>query len=172
MIVYVFVLAVCLFPLPLLSQSSIPDSVSVIITFTPECPICRAYLPRIGMLIKEWETFPVRLTLLVPDALPDVSAVREVVGAAGLQNVSLMFDSLQEYTRQYGLTVTPEAAVVTESGVLVYRGRIDNLYERLGVRRRVVSSFDLLDAVRRLLERGHGPLQTTAAVGCVIERRW
>lgn len=169
--VVLLILAVLALSLPPSVHGKSTDTLNVFVTFTPECPLCRAFLPRLGTLAAEWQGHPVRLTIVVPDIQPDTSAVRKALRAAALLDVTVNFDSLQEITKGYGLTVTPEAVVVTESGAMMYRGRIDNLYERLGVRRRVVSSFDLRDVVRRLLEGGHGPFQTTTAVGCVIERR-
>jgi thiol-disulfide isomerase/thioredoxin len=158
--------------MPVLQASTFTsDSVYVIVSFTPECPICQAYLPRLKTLITSWKNNPVHVTLLVPDAEPDTAAVHSTLQEAGLGGIQLVFDSTQSRTEELRLRITPEAVVLLSDGTPLYQGRIDNLYERLGVRRRVVTSYDLRDAVDRALGRGQGPLQTTIAVGCVIERR-
>lgn len=64
--------------------------------------------------------------------------------------------------------VTPEAAVFTPSGALVYHGRIDNWYQNFGRSRPTATSHELADAIAAA-ERGAKPEKSfVPAVGCYI----
>lgn len=71
----------------------------------------------------------------------------------------------------FGVSVTPEVVVYDETtGQVRYQGRIDNLFERVGKRRRVVSSHDLRDALLALREGREVARSRTTAVGCLLPR--
>ena len=63
---------------------------------------------------------------------------------------------------------TPEAAVFDTNGELVYHGRIDNLYERLGQSRRAATTHELADAIEAASKGLNPAVATTEAVGCFI----
>jgi hypothetical protein len=95
-------------------------------------------------------------------------------------------DKIQHYLEEYGYRLaairdldhalvkktmakaTPEAAVFDAKGQLVYHGRIDNLYERIGQSRRAASTHELADAIEAASKGLHPPVATTEAVGCFI----
>lgn len=71
----------------------------------------------------------------------------------------------------YGATIAPEVVVYDEKkGQLIYRGRIDNSFDQLGSRRRVVSSYDLRTVLGNILNQEEVPVKETQAVGCFINQ--
>ncbi|MDH3590645.1 MAG: peroxiredoxin, partial [Planctomycetota bacterium] len=73
--------------------------------------------------------------------------------------------ALVEWT---GASITPEAAVVDDTGTLRYRGRIDDWYVDFGKARREPSVHDLEIALQARLRGETSELTTTKAVGCFI----
>jgi hypothetical protein len=67
-----------------------------------------------------------------------------------------------------GVTITPEVAVVTADGRVAYRGRIDDSYPQIGVKRRSPTQRDLRAALSALLAGRQAPTPRTKAVGCEI----
>jgi hypothetical protein len=77
-------------------------------------------------------------------------------------------ESLATYT---GATSTPEAAVLSPSGELLYLGRIDNRLEDFGKQRTQVTEFDLRDTLDAVLSGKPVPHARTKALGCAITRK-
>ncbi len=70
-----------------------------------------------------------------------------------------------------GATTTPEAAVLSAKGELLYRGRIDNRLEDFGKQRVQITEFDLKDALHAILAGKAVPHARTRALGCAITRK-
>jgi hypothetical protein len=68
-------------------------------------------------------------------------------------------------------SVTPEAVLIDSKGEIRYRGRIDNRYVDFGKPRRVVTTFDLRDALEAVLAGKSVAHPETTAVGCYIAPR-
>ena len=67
----------------------------------------------------------------------------------------------------YGASVAPEVIVYDEKqGLLLYRGRIDNSYADVGIRRRVVTSRDLRKVLQCIEDGIEIPVKETKAIGC------
>jgi hypothetical protein len=95
-------------------------------------------------------------------------------------------DGIRKYMSEYGYTfgalrdpghelvklararVTPEAAVFSSSGQLLYHGRIDDQYVDFGKFKRQASRHDLEDALRAVVAGKPVPVPETRAVGCFL----
>ena len=86
----------------------------------------------------------------------------------GHDGLTAFLDKRHSLVKAVGATVTPEAAVVVGDGKIAYRGRIDNLYEKLGVGRRQVTRHELRDALEAILKGQQVTMPRTKAVGCFI----
>ena len=64
--------------------------------------------------------------------------------------------------------MTPEAAVFSTAGNLVYHGRIDNRYVDFGVARPSATSHELRDAISATLAGRPVSVKYEKAVGCFI----
>lgn len=60
----------------------------------------------------------------------------------------VLIDHSQILARSVGATVTPEAAVLSTSGQLLYLGRIDDKNLRIGASKYAASEFDLENALK------------------------
>jgi hypothetical protein len=89
------------------------------------------------------------------------------------EKYSIPFSLKREYyqtkTKFFGVTVTPEVVVYNETQEkMLYKGRIDNMYARLGKRRRVVNTSELEDVLIAIQNGSPLPYSETEAVGCFI----
>src|SRR5207248_11130504 len=66
----------------------------------------------------------------------------------------ILLDPHHELVGRTGATVTPEAVVIGTDGVIVYRGRIDNLYVEPGKKRSSATRHDLREALESI-QAGH-----------------
>jgi hypothetical protein len=72
-------------------------------------------------------------------------------------------------TTFYGATIAPEVVVYDEKNQkLIYRGRINNSFASVGVRRRVTTSYDLRTALEGILDQKTLKVKETQAIGCHI----
>ena len=67
-----------------------------------------------------------------------------------------------------GVEVTPEAAVFSPAGAVVYRGRINDLFAALGKKRAEPTTHDLRAALDAVVAGKAPPVATTPAIGCFI----
>ena len=70
--------------------------------------------------------------------------------------------------RAAGASTTPEAAIISPSGQVLYRGRIDNVYAGLGKRRPAATERDLRKALDEVLSGKPVSTRETKAIGCYI----
>jgi len=144
------------------------QTLATVILFTDtECPISNKYAPEVQRLVKKFPN--ARFWLAYPDAGTSASAIAEHLKAYSYPGGALR-DPDHHLVRLCGARVTPEAAVFL-ADTLVYRGRIDDRFPALGVKRPEPGSRDL-EAVLEQIARGEKPaFRTAPAVGCSIAPR-
>lgn len=132
-----------------------------------ECPICQYYSLPLRKLAEKYEGEGVAFQGIFP--FPDAS--QEGI-AAFKKKYKLPFpvkvDQHQALSRLYEVSITPEVIMTDAKGEILYRGRIDNAFERPGKRRRVVTEHDLSYAIQAVLKGEKPPIAQTQAVGCFI----
>ncbi|TGE15577.1 redoxin domain-containing protein [Hymenobacter elongatus] len=81
----------------------------------------------------------------------------------------LRLDERQVLTRRFQARITPEVVVTAaDDRTVLYQGRIDNSYARLGQRRMVVTHHELRDALSAIVAGQPVAQARTEAVGCFI----
>ncbi|MFT4514991.1 MAG: hypothetical protein ACI89X_001239 [Planctomycetota bacterium] len=143
------------------------DDVHVIIFISHECPIANGYAPTLRELHASWAS-DARTKLFLVHVDPDFTAASAMAHAKDYELPgTLLMDPEQTLASECGATITPEAIVVTASGI-AYRGRIDDQWRKLGSRAPQASQHDLADAVANVL-KGQAVAQPFAkAVGCLL----
>jgi hypothetical protein len=134
----------------------------------PDCPIAAAYRPEIKRLVKEYQPRGIASVVVYLEAGLDPGKVE---GGSFEFDVgcTAILDPRLELARKLGATVTPEAAVVSWAGELLYRGRIDDQYPEVGKRRAQAARQDLRDALEAALAGRPVLSPRTQCVGCPIE---
>jgi peroxiredoxin len=142
----------------------------VLFFLTTDCPLCNNYVPELNRIAQEFSGRGVAFYGVQGDAtIPDADVRQHSKDFAYTFPYLLDPDeSLATYT---GATSTPEAAVLSPSGELLYLGRIDNRLEDFGKQRVQVTEFDLRDALQAVLNGKPVPHARTKALGCAIVRK-
>ncbi len=138
---------------------------TVFIMFSPECPLCRNYVPVLTDLQKShpeiafYAIFPGKAY-----ALDELKSFQKDYKPG----FTLLLDQEKKLSSHLGATTTPESIFINELGIVVYRGLIDNWPSSLGQKRKVITEKYLASAI---LQSGlNQPVITkqTKPVGCLI----
>jgi len=145
------------------------DSLTVFVFLHDDCLISQFYTLELTRLYDTYHSKKVGFIGYFPNS----SSTAEQMEAFAV-NYKIAFPLMEDYskerTHQYGITVTPEVAVWDHrTDQLIYRGRIDDSYVRVGKRKTHPQSRDLQDIIDAwLLNQSPGTLVETQAIGCFI----
>ncbi len=132
-----------------------------------ECPVANAYAPEISRLQAEYAERGVRsYVVYIEDDLP-VAKARDHARDYGFKAGSLL-DLSHLLVKATGATVSPEAALLSPAGELLYLGRIDDRVADFGKRRVEPTRRDLRLALEAVLAGKKVGTRRTKAVGCYI----
>lgn len=138
----------------------------VLVFVRSDCPISNRYAPEVRRLHQRfWEKVAFLLVYVDPDESNE--AIRRHLEEYGY-TLDVLRDPRHELVRLTGVQVTPEAALFSPGGHLLYRGRIDDRYSDFGQRRLEPATRDLEEALEAVVQGKLGQTVTTEAVGCFI----
>lgn len=149
-------------PIPLTGHKAL-----TIVFLTNDCPIANDSQPDLERIHKQFNSTQ---TLLVGVYINPKLTESE----AKKHKADFQFSYLQSIDRTHALvkhlkaTTTPEAFVIDNMGKVQYRGRINNMYSDLGVRRKSVTENDLADAIRAISQGQNPKTKQTKPYGCLI----
>ena len=141
---------------------------TVVVFVTTDCPIANSYAPELRAIVNAHANDPVRFFFVHVDRELTTSAAQAHAKELGMPGIVLL-DREHVLLRDLGGEVTPEAFVITKGGELVYRGRIDERWVSLGVRKEVVEKRELREVIGEVVRGRVTGLRRTEAVGCVID---
>ncbi len=131
------------------------------------CPISRYYTLTLKELHTEYASEELEFIGVFPNQLSTPTTI-----AAFKEKYNLPFscirDSVQTWVNRLEARVTPEVVVVDSSNIAIYRGRIDNTFARVGIRRRVITEHDLANVLNALRDEKSPGFRQTQAIGCFI----
>lgn len=162
------ILIVLLFALHALSAQDYSDSISVNFFLLDECRISQSISGEVNYVDSVYNTVPFYFKAYFPS---EVKRDEEISGF--MKTYKLDIDYTADYDRKatnfYGATVAPEVVVYDERNKkILYKGRIDNSYADVGVRRRVTTSRDLRKVLQLILEGKAIKDPRTKAIGCYL----
>jgi thiol-disulfide isomerase/thioredoxin len=142
----------------------------VLLFLTTDCPISNGYVPELNRIKESYSPRGIAFYAVQGDATIALDEVRKHVNDFGYTFPYLLDpkESLAAYT---GATTTPEAAVLSPRGELLYLGRIDNRLQDYGKQRLQITEFDLRDALDAILAGKPVLRARTRALGCAITSR-
>lgn len=143
-------------------------SKAVVLVFVGvDCPLSRRSAPELIRLFGEYSSRGVMFYAVHSDPSAESEEVERHARQFGYPFLGLL-DRKQELARQAGATVTPEAAVISPAGELLYRGRIDDRVVDFGKSRPKPLREDLRGALEEILAGQPVSQSKTKAVGCAI----
>ena len=133
-----------------------------------ECVISQQYTLLIRRLHQEYADEKVQFWGLFPNPSSNEQKIKEFQSKYELK-FELKHDALQQEMDRFGVRVTPEVVVYqTDKRQVLYQGRIDNTFFRVGKRRTITTTSELED-VLKALQNGEKIISVkTEAVGCYI----
>lgn len=139
----------------------------VLVFVMPDCPIANSYVPALARLADEFAGRGVRWLIVHVD--PDVTAEAARRHADEFQiKLPVVIDRDHRWVKRAGATRSPEAAVFSRTGKLLYLGRIDDRYAEVGKQRQEATQHDLADALAAIVAGRPVAAPFTDAVGCYI----
>jgi len=137
----------------------------VFIFVLPDCPVCNSYVPELKRLARQFPQIEFYRVYADPEITKTAARQHSSDYDFGFPG---LLDPAQQLVRKSGATRTPEAAVFSPNGKLLYRGRIDDRYVDFGKKREQPGHRDLKDALDAILknEPVHSPDQPP--IGCYI----
>ena len=141
---------------------------AIVIFFTTvDCPLSNGYVPEMNRIQKEYAARGVAFYAVEADITANDPDVRQHAKEFGF-TYPVLIDKRQSLVRLTGATGTPEVAVLSGNGKVLYLGRIDNRVEDFDKRRNVVTEHDLKDALEAVLGGRPVARPRTQVVGCAI----
>jgi AhpC/TSA family len=144
-----------------------PDTLVVLVFVQADCPVSNRYAPELQRLQRRFEPRGAAFWLIYPDPAEDAAAIREHLRAYG-HTMRALRDPRHHLVARAQARVTPEAAVFTAGGRLLYHGRIDNRYVDFGRVRPAPTTRDLEAALEAALAGRAPPRDSAPAVGCLM----
>jgi hypothetical protein len=140
---------------------------TVFVFITTDCPIANRYAPEIQRLAAIFTPQGVRFWLVYAnphEPLASIHTHRRQFQYA----IPALRDPEHALVRFTKVTVSPEAAVVDQGGMLLYHGRIDDRWVNIGRDRASPTRADLAEALRAILDGKPIAQTATPAVGCIL----
>jgi peroxiredoxin len=138
---------------------------TVIIFLMHDCPVANANAPELARIATEYGARGVRFYgVYATESAQEIAKHRKEYG---LPFPGLLDPKLQ-LARQTGATRVPEAAVLSATGTLLYRGRINDRAVQAGSMKPVASKNDLRLALEAVLSGKPPEPKFTTAVGCYL----
>jgi len=141
---------------------------AVVLFFTmTDCPLANGYVPEMNRMRAAYEARGVVFYAVQADNTASDAAVKKYAQEFGY-TFPMLNDSQLTLARLTGAKVTPEVAVLSPTGEVLYLGRIDNKVEDLTHPRYAATEPELRNALDAVLA-GKAPKEAkTRAVGCSI----
>ena len=141
----------------------------VLLFVTTDCPLSNGYVPEMNRIASEYAPRGIAFYAVQGDATVAAGEVRRHAKEFGY-TFPYLFDPHESLADLTGATTTPEAAVLSPQGAVLYLGRIDNRVEDFGKQRYQATEFDLRDALDAILAGKPVPHPRTRALGCAITK--
>jgi Redoxin len=140
---------------------------TVFVFITTDCPIANRYAPEIQRLTAIFTSQGVRFWLVYANPHEPLASIRNHLRRFQYA-IPALRDPEHALVRFTKVTVSPEAAVVDQGGVLLYHGRIDDRWVNIGRDRPSPTRGDLAEALRAILDGKPVAQSATPAVGCIL----
>jgi hypothetical protein len=132
-----------------------------------ECPVSNRYAPELQRIEQRFGNAGVKFLLIYPNPMDSPEKIDAHVNDFRHPG-RVLRDPDHAFAKLAGVSVTPEAAVFGRDGTLVYRGRIDDRYVRIGLERPAPTRRDLVAGIEAAVAGGQADPARTDAVGCFI----
>ncbi len=147
---------------------SYSDSISVNFFLLDECRISQNITGEINRVYDTYKSEGFIFKAYFPSPTTSLTEMDSF-----MHQYQLKMDAITDYKHKklafYGATIAPQVVVYDEiNKEILYTGRIDNSYDKVGSRRRVITSFDLRKALEAISLHVEIETKETQAIGCIL----
>ena len=140
---------------------------TVVVFVSFECPVANSYAELLNDLAKSNAEKGVKVVLVCPTGDSPEAVAKACAGFKLAMPVLL--DAKKELATGFHATMTPEAFVLDDEGMIRYRGRIDDAYSARLKRNPIITSHDLADALAAVMAGKRVAKAVTTPIGCAID---
>lgn len=145
-----------------------PATYSVYLFLGEECIISQQYTLLMNQLHETYANEKIQFIGLFPNPSSNKEKMTAFKEKYQIE-FQLKHDALQKEMDRFGIKVTPEVVVFNnKKKEVVYQGRIDNMFFRVGKRRTITTSSELEDVLKSIKSNEKIAHKKTDAVGCFI----
>jgi peroxiredoxin len=150
------------------SQAEWAGAKAILLFFVAtDCPVANSYVPEMNRIHDAYAAKGVLVYAVQAD--PTVTSAASTQYAREFRyGFPMLVDSQHTLVKLAGATVTPQAAVLSPDGGVLYLGRIDNRVEDFDKRRLAPTEHELRDALDAVLAGKPVPHPRTKSIGCAI----
>jgi len=141
----------------------------VLVFIRTDCPISNRYAPTIQEISQKYKD-SAQFYLVYPVRTETPQQIKQHLKEFGYK-ITALRDPDYALVRRAETRVTPEAAVFSAGGKLVYHGRINDWYAEFGRSRRQPTTQELVDALSATTAGKPVANATVPAVGCFLPDR-
>ena len=146
-----------------------PQRVIVLVFVRTDCPISNRYAPTIQEISGKYKD-RAEFYLVYPVRSETTEQIKQHLKEYGYSLTALR-DPNYELVRRAGTQVTPEAAVFSTDGKLLYHGRINDWYAEFGKAKQAPATQELADAVAAAVAGKPVAVASEPAVGCFLPEK-
>jgi peroxiredoxin len=143
---------------------------AVIFFVTVDCPVGNSYVPEMNRIREAYAPRGVSVWAVQADPTVAESAVAKYA-AEWRYTFPVLLDPRQVLVEHAGATITPQVAVLSPEGKVLYLGRINNRVEDFGKSRPKATVPDLRNALDAVLAGKAVSPDRTKTIGCSIVRK-
>lgn len=144
------------------------DTVIVYVFMLENCVITQNYTLALRQMHETYASEQIQFKGLFPNTFSTPQKITEFKKKYEISFL-LTMDFDKEWTLKLGASVTPTAVVWNKTrDEVLYRGRIDDSYYRIGKRRTVTTTSELADALAAIVSGEEIRVKETKAIGCFI----
>ena len=147
------------------------DSITVYYFLGEDCKICQYYTPTMIDLYERYRSENLSFVGLFPNHFSSQDSI-DVFKKKYDIPFALKKEFFLTKTTLFDVKITPEVVVYNESRKeILYKGRIDNSYYKLGRRRQVITSRELDDVLAMVVDGEQVDVPYAKPIGCFISFR-
>jgi hypothetical protein len=153
-----------------LQAQTYSDSISVNFFLLDQCRISQNISGEINKVKAEFNQADFNFVCYFPNTSSTDKKIKSFIEEYKI-DIPYFTDYDKYKTKFYGATMAPEVVVYDEKNqTVLYRGRIDNSYDKVGSRRRVVTSKDLYKTLAAIINNDEINPKETQAIGCYLNK--
>lgn len=143
------------------------SDVHVFIFYSADCPICIKQTKTLNEIRSSFLNQSISYYVIFPGDNFSGNDIRKFQKKYHFKFPAYI-DRKYVVSKFFNARVTPEVFVTGSDYRILYSGKIDNWYEKLGVRRKLITEHFLKDAIASALEGRQPGISRTEPVGCFI----